>query len=628
MLARAFVLFILLTVLLLVTGAVRAQPVCPPTPVYSPCDLVLELTPAELEKHPNPHATVRLAAEFRSPGTRTFLLTAFWDGGNRFVVRFAPTDPGKWLVRFSGNIARLDGMMTSVEATDAAVPGFLEAANVHHWRTRKDMQPHLWMGDTLYSFATMPEETFRAILAKRKEQGFTHIRGYLLGNRPDNQPELRTHALPAPDQVNPEHFQQVDRRVRAINAAGMVADLILGWDKNHLADALPTGADRQRYLDYVVARYSAFHVTWQLVQEFEEYRNGRAFVKELGEYLKGRDPYQHPRTTHTLETTSPLAKDGWITYLLYQSSDNHLGSIEHQLFQMPAVNAEFGYENSGAGASHRHHVDSDTFRKRLWNATMDGQYPTYGNTGTYGGSFAADARFADAPGARAMQVWGDLLRRTRYWELEPYFDVSGARCLGLHGEDTPQFLCYAEEGGTVELRFVKRNSFKAEWINPSDGSVTPVKEFKDDLFLAAPPSPGRDWVLHVYREGRLGSLRRYKFESRLVPIQEPDNAAARVPFEVEEPAAMEVSTGGTLQAPFALKLTRESRATRRMMYLAIAEDTVKGQGHRVAGSGEKGFLRFSSEAIGQMPVVVNVRIYGLNAVGKLYFLDKVYKLLP
>lgn len=619
----------ILAVLGLTVALGVAQPTCPPTPVYSPCDLVLELTAEELAAHPNPYATVRLAAEFRSPGTRTFLLTAFWDGGNRFVVRFAPTDPGQWLVRFSGNIPRLNGTMSSVQATPAEVPGFLEPANAHHWRNSKDLQPHLWMGDTLYSFATMPEDTFQAILAKRREQGFTHIRGALLGSRPDNAPDDEKRAILSPTEINPAHFQQVDRRIRAINEAGMAVDLILGWDQNSLAEALPSKEDLQRYLDYVIGRYSAFRITWQLVQEFEEYRNGRAFVRDMGSYLKARDPYQHPRTTHTLATTSPLVGDGWLTYMLYQSADDALGAVEHQLYQLPFVNAEFGYENSGAGASHAHHVDADTFRKRLWNATMNGQYPTYGNTGTYGGSFPADARFADSPGAKAMKVWRDLMLRTRYWELEPYFDVSGARCVGLHGEDTPQFVCYVEKPGTVELRFMRKNKFTVEWINPADGTVVPQKEFNEAYFEAAPPNKSHDWVLHVYRPGRVESLgRRFKFESRLVPIQEPDNAAARVPFAVEEPAGMDVPTGGSWQAPFSIKLERESRATRSMMYLWVAENTVLGQGQRVIATGSEGFLRFRPEAIGTLPAVVNVRLYGLNSVGKLYFIDKVYKLLP
>jgi hypothetical protein len=33
-------------------------------------------------------------------------------------------------------------------------------------------------------------------------------------------------------------------------------------------------------------------------------------------------------------------------------------------------------------------------------------------------------------------------------------------------------------------------------------------------------------------------------------------------------------------------------------------------------------------AIGKPPVVVNVRVYGMNAVGKVYVVDKVYRLEP
>lgn len=619
----------------LVAALACAQPTCPPTPVFSPCDLVVELTPAELAAHPNPYASVELFAEYRSPGIDTYRLPLFWDGGARFVARFAPTVPGKWLVRFSGNIPRLEGMMASVDAVDANVPGFLETANVHHWRTSKDLQPHLWMGDTMYTFATIPEPVFTQILAKRKEQRFTHIRGYLLGKRLDDASAGEAQALLAPDRIDPAHFQRVDQRVRAINAAGMVVDLILGWDRNHLADALLTEKDRQRYLNYVLARYAAFHVTWQICQEFEEYANGRRLMKEIGEFLKQRDPYKHPRTTHTTSTTSPLVRDGWMNYLLYQSSDIQLGSIEHQLYQLPAVNAEFAYENSGAGATHPHHVDSASFRQRLWNATMNGQYPTYGNTGTYGGAAPVDAKFADAPGATAMKVWFDLMSRTRYWELEPYFEVSGARCVGLHGEDAPQFVCYVEapkagqKAPEVEIQFARKHTFQIEWINPSDGTVTPLKEFKDSVWVGSAPSASGDWVLHIYRDGRVRGLSKsYKFESRYVPLQDPETVLAKIPFEVAEPSGMGVPLAGQNQVPFAVKLTRESRATRNMMYLWVAEDTVTGQGSRVIGTGGQGFLRFDLRAIGKPPVVVNVRVYGMNSVGKVYVVDKVYRLEP
>ena len=57
---------------------------------------------------------------------------------------------------------------------------------------------------------------------------------------------------------------------------------------------------------------------------------------------------------------------------------------------------------------------------------MNGMYPTFGNTGTYGGrEFEPDIQYLDSPGAKQMTHWYDFFTRTRHWELEPYFDVDG-----------------------------------------------------------------------------------------------------------------------------------------------------------------------------------------------------------
>src|ERR1017187_7878561 len=80
-----------------------AQKVCQPTPAYSPCEITFELSAAEMAAHPHPYRTVDLEAEFRSPRFRTFRMPAFWDGGNRMVIRFAPTDAGQWTFRTSSN---------------------------------------------------------------------------------------------------------------------------------------------------------------------------------------------------------------------------------------------------------------------------------------------------------------------------------------------------------------------------------------------------------------------------------------------------------------------------------------------------------------------------------------------
>ena len=66
-----------------------------------------------------------------------------------------------------------------------------------------------------------------------------------------------------------------------------------------------------------------------------------------------------------------------------------LGAIEHQLYAVPFVNLRIGSEDSGAGRSGPGDGDADAFRRRLWNSTMDGQYPTFANTGTSGAGKAA-----------------------------------------------------------------------------------------------------------------------------------------------------------------------------------------------------------------------------------------------
>src|SRR5215217_6389964 len=102
---RSMVLRSLVMAALFVTSAV-AQTVCPTTPAYSACDIVFELDEKEMAAHPNPYLTVNIKAEIRSPRARTVAPMAFWDGGNRMVVRFAPTSEGQWDFKITSNIER------------------------------------------------------------------------------------------------------------------------------------------------------------------------------------------------------------------------------------------------------------------------------------------------------------------------------------------------------------------------------------------------------------------------------------------------------------------------------------------------------------------------------------------
>lgn len=597
----------------------HAQSQCPPTATFALCEIAFELDDKEAAQHPEPYLTVQLQAEFRSPRKRTFLMPAFWDGGRRLVIRFAPTEAGAWDYRLTSNVARWNGAIGNFTATESSHPGFIRPANVHHWAYTGSGKPHLWMGDTNYRFTEMDRGLFERFVAERAKQKFNHLRGLVVGASA----EAVARAIPSPDRPNPEWFQEVDRRVQFMNRNGITYDLLMAGDQNQLVKLFPTWQQRERFVRYLVARYAAMNITWQGVQEFEEYPDGRAVLKEIGLLLRKLDPYQHPRSTHTVSTSSPLLPDGWMTHVIYQSSDDQLGAIEHQLYTVPFVNAEFAYEDSGAGKSHPHHVDSDTFRRRLWNATMNGQYPTFGNTGTYGGrAFRQDARYLDSPGAKAMTAWFDFFSRTRFWELEPYFDVDGGRAIAL---DEVEYIVYVEKpSGPVEV-LTARHTYQVYWFNPITGEFTKQRDWKGERFVGEPPSRSQDWVLHLSRDGRKESmLRSYRFESRTVPVQEIETNPQRTPFEIAEPSAEELSLSKPVA--YAAKIKRETRATRSMMYLWTGEVVADGQGFRVLATGNNASRRIPQGMARNFPAVLSLRLYGMNANGKVYALDRVYRL--
>src|SRR5215472_7410372 len=201
-----------------------AQTVCGPTRSFSLCEIVFDLSGAELMANAHPYQTVDIKAEFRSPRHRTFLLPAFWDGGRRMIVRFAPTEPGGWDFRITSNLSSFDGKTGQFSATDSQAPGFVRAANIHHFAyTGGDGNtPHLWMGDTLMRAALVDDASFRPFVDARASQKFTHIRVCATGSAEDI-----AMAFPTPEAPNPAYFQKLDDRLGYINQKGMTVDLVL-----------------------------------------------------------------------------------------------------------------------------------------------------------------------------------------------------------------------------------------------------------------------------------------------------------------------------------------------------------------------------------------------------------------
>ncbi|MBI3208472.1 MAG: DUF5060 domain-containing protein [Candidatus Solibacter usitatus] len=579
-------------------GLLAAQQVCPPTPTYSPCDIVFELNDQEAAAHPNPYLSVDLRAEFRSPRARTLLAQGFWDGGRKMVIRFSPIETGNWDFRVTGNLERFAGKMGQVQATASQDAGFLLPANVHAWMASESRKAHLWMGDTFLDMGFVEQPAFHAYAEARGKQKFTHLRSSLLGKPGDE-----TQLFEGSDRPKAEFFQRLDQRILALNGKGMFVDLILAANGVQLMGLFQTWQQRERFVRYAVSRYAAMHMTWQMLGEYESSPDGRALLREMGTLVKKIDPYQHPRSTGTRASSAAALSDGWMNFVMHQSADDSVGAIEHQIFPAPFVNAGFASETA-AGA--------EAFRKRLWNASMNGEYPVA----------ALDGGSLQSASAKAMTSWYEFFSRTRYWELEPYFEVDGGRAVAL--PDT-EYIVYIEKPQQVEI-IVEKHGYDVFWFNPISGELTKEKkEFKGDKFVGEPPNKNQDWVLHLSREGRKeGMLRSYKFESRPNLMQEVEQTPIKVPFEIIAPAQDELSISHA--AKFQARVKRDTRATRQMMYLWTGEVPTEGQGYRVLGGGPEGTLAIPANLAKLYPAVFNIRVYALNGVGKLYSIDKVFRL--
>jgi hypothetical protein len=505
---------------------------------------------------------LELRAEFRSP-RRTYLMPAFRDGDRRFVIRFAPTEAGDWDYRLTSNIARLNGQAGKFNATSSDSPGFVKANNAHAFVTDNG-KPHLWMAAAIENFVKIPRADFDRAVEQRATEKFNHVRVTI---------------EPTAD------LREAADRVRAINSRGLTADLVLA--------ALPDNAQaRTKYVSDIAARFAAMNITWMGVPAFEKIQNARPTLKDAGNLLKKLDPYDHPRTSMAEGSSAALDADRWITFRSYGTVDPNVGAVEQQFYLEPAVNT----------AIHS--------QKDLWNAVMNGQYPGSGEGGY-------------------MTTWFNFMSGNRYWELEPYFDLDGGRALALDGVE---YIVYIERPGPVEVT-IKNHGYDVTWIDPATGERTKTKGYKGEHFVGEPPSKAHDWVLYIAREGHKESmLKSYKFDSRgdedseaaPIQLQEIETNPAKIPFDVTAPPEGDLSL--KFQPPFALKVKRDTRATRSLLVEWTAEVTLDGEGYRIVGVGREGLLKIPPEIAHNLPASLVLHVSILNANGKAYTIDKVYRL--
>ncbi len=554
---------------------------------FLPCELTFEINRTDGSTFKGDLIRV----EFRSPSHKTYLMHAFMQdpAAGPLRVRFSPTEPGVWTYHVLSDVNRYNDQESTFSVADSGLPGMVDVANLRHWRS-SDKKPHLWLSAGA-PFLSMSQSEWESWLDARKHDGFTHIRGPLLT---DSQP---LKPLDAGGRPNPAYFAELDDRLLAAAARGFTLDLLLA-DKSFAATGLLSNFDwHEPLINYLVARYGALNVTWQGIEHFEDLPNSRAILKSLGSLLQKYDGFGHPRSTDARASSFPLLPDAWMNFLIEASPNPQLGAVEHQFTEQPEIHVI-------------NTADPDAFRHELWNCTTNGQYPT-----------VSYQSLRNEANLKAVQIWVHVLTGMRHWELEPYFDVDGARAVGLN---EVEYLAYAQNPGIVEINLPK-HKYNPLWVNPATGEEIDLKDYKGEVFSRQTPDNSHDWILQVPREGKKESmLKYYYFESEDPPVQEIESDSSKIPFEIAEPhGGLIVTSSPTL---FATKITRANRASRHMQFAWWGEVVTNGQGARLLGLGASGTFPIPPDLLTEHGQTLSLRLLAINANGKAYELDRVYQL--
>lgn len=508
----------------------------------------------------NPLQDAELRVTFTAPSRRTHPVRGFWDGGNTWRVRFSPDETGTWTFTTTATPETDAGLHAHKGSFRVVAPrgttrfdrhGPIRVARNRTFLEHADGTPFFWLADTGWNAGLLstPEE-FDHYISQRVRQRFTAVQWvttqWRAAPKGDRLSEL---AFTGSDRiaVNPAFFQRLDRKMDALNRAGLLSAPVLLWAIGGGANpavnpgfSLPED-QAIRLAQYMVARWQAHDVLWILPGD-GDYRGEKAEKwKRIGRAVFGERPHApvvlHPGGMHWV--LREFQHEPWLDIHGYQSGH---GDDEKTLRWMtegppstdwklqparPFINLEPPYENHLAYQSRKPISPLVVRRAVYWsllNAPTAGV--TYGGHGVWGWD-DGDAPPTDhknsgiplpwkqalvMPAAEQMAHAAALFTSIDFWRLRPAEDVlaeqpgteSASRFVMAAASDTRDLLViYTPEARTLSVHSGAIPRGRAIWHNPRTGEQSEARGTRADNGLTMFDTPAEgDWLLVVRGRGQ------------------------------------------------------------------------------------------------------------------------------
>ena len=501
---------------------------------------VFETSFTSARKYDNPFQDVQVDVLFRS-GDQQWLVPAFWTGGDKWTVRFAPPVQGDYTFQVkcsdpanqAMNAAAQPLRVTAYKGDDPLLKhGFLRvSADKRHFE-HADGTPFLWLGDTWWKglCKRMTWEGFQELTADRKAKGFNVVQ-IVCGPYPDeNMMEERweneggkPYATKDFSVVNPTYFEYADRRIKHLVDAGIVPVIVGGWGRPQgggNSTIAQVGLDGyKRHWRNLVARYGAYPTVWLVGGEASD---GQGPWSQLAQYLKDTDPYRHILVYHAPGHPRKEIKDN-------SMFDFDMVAIGHD--GIATVNATFANMKSCLEASPKRpvlcgeacyegHMQTnfqDIQRHMFWMYMLSGAAGhTYGAAGIWHASVEGDPGIEPIydwttwkegmtyPGSTQLGLAKKLLEQYPWSRFEVHPEWAEKDCFAAGIPGKVRLIYQPKRGiynwkGTIVKELEPNVRYSAFYFDPATGrrfDQGAVKAPSGEYKVPRLPSP-QDWVLVI-----------------------------------------------------------------------------------------------------------------------------------
>lgn len=480
----------------------------------------------------NPLLEVDVTGEFTGPNGDVIRLYGFWNGGNSWVIRFAPTCVGTWTYATSSSDGvsafETSGEVECIPYTgehDIYKHGFLKVGPQGRYLAHRDNTPFFWLGDTHWTFITeerfdesncpLYESQFKACVDKRVEQKFTVYQSNFRDGKDYNMFGRYFEFLVDTENGLIPDFElfntNIEPKMKYIADAGLVNAVGYSWG----SAILKCGIERYKVLaKYLIARYGAYPVAWTLGGELPGYFEAQKedmvnAWREIAIETERIDGYHNLQSAH-LATDRPLPNiyqgENWYDFAMSQA-----GHGDYDMFftmytdfrekypACPLIESEGLYEGAGSNEISSRVITADMMRRLAYTLIQSGGCGyTYGCLGVWelqweagvGGIGWGDMAWWDGlvlPGADQLTIFRDFYESVKWHTLRPVNFIAGVRgftprtdLLGKPlfsaNEDMSTVVGYFSERSrkAATIKTLPYSSYTVRWFNPATGEYTTV----------------------------------------------------------------------------------------------------------------------------------------------------------